>query len=154
MRVIVAALFVVCLSVPASAMRWNGHWHSAAFHKGPRIVSMHFRGGHQKVRVANTITGDSHRLSQECRVALSLGGACGCYASEVVFGHSVRNLWPANAWLKFPRTSPHAGAVAVWPGRHVARVIAVNQDGTVAVDDSWVTHRVRVAGLVFVDPGR
>jgi hypothetical protein len=106
------------------------------------------------VRVANTKTGGPHRLSGECRVASSLGGPCGCYASEAVFGHSVRNLWRADAWLKFPRTSPHAGAVAVWPGRHVAPVVANNGDGTITVADSWATHRVRVAGLVFVDPGR
>jgi hypothetical protein len=110
--------------------------------------------GDVMVRVANPVTGGPHRLSRECRIARSLGGPCGCYASEVVFGHSVRNLWLADAWLKFPRTSPHAGAVAVWPGRHVARVLAANHNGTVTVDDSWATHRVRMAGLVFVDPGR
>jgi hypothetical protein len=46
------------------------------------------------------------------------------------------------------------GAVAVWPGRHVAPVVANNGDGTITVAVSWAKHRVRVAGLVFVDPGR
>jgi hypothetical protein len=91
-------------------------------------------------------------LSAACRIARSLGGPCGCFASEQVFGHSVRELWLADAWLKFPRTLPHSGAVAVWPHRHVAPVIAVNGDGTVTVRDSWAVRRVRVAGLVFVDP--
>jgi hypothetical protein len=146
MRAILAALFV-CLSVPAFAMGWSGPWNGIGLHNNASEVAMHVPGDgpvwrwDQKkvmVRVANPVT----------------GGPCGCYASEVVFGHSVRNLWLADAWLKFPRTSPHAGAVAVWPGRHVARVLAANHDGTVTVDDSWATHRVRMAGLVFVDPGR
>jgi hypothetical protein len=154
MRVILAALFV-CLSVPAFATSWNGPQHGTAFHNSAREMHGSVWHWHQKkmmVRVANTVTGGPHRLSGECRIANSRGGPCGCYASEVVFGHSVRNLWRADAWLKFPRTMPHAGAVAVWPGRHVARVVANNGDGTITVADSWATHRVRVAGLVFVDP--
>ena len=160
MRAILVA-FLVFVSVPASAKGWNGSWYGAAFHNSARAMRFHghssVRRWDQKrvmVRVANTKTGGPHRLSGECRIASSLGGPCGCYASEAVFGHSVRNLWRANAWLKFPRTSPHAGAVAVWPGRHVAPVVANNGDGTITVADSWATHRVRVAGLVFVDPGR
>jgi hypothetical protein len=34
----------------------------------------------------------------------------------------------------------------------VAPVLAVNEDGTVTVRDSWATHRVRMTGLVFVQP--
>jgi hypothetical protein len=157
MRAILAALFV-CLSVPAFAMAWSGPWNGIGLHNNASEVAMRVPGDWDQkkviVRVANPVTGGPHRLSRECRIARSLGGPCGCYASEVVFGHSVRNLWLADAWLKFPRTSPHAGAVAVWPGRHVARVLAANHDGTVTVDDSWATHRVRTAGLVFVDPDR
>jgi hypothetical protein len=154
MRAILVA-FLVFVSVPASAMSWNGPQHGAVFHNSARAMHDSVWHWHQKkmmVRVANTVTGGPHRLSGECRIASSRGGPCGCYASEVVFGHSVRNLWRADAWLKFPRTTPHAGAVAVWPGRHVARVVANNGDGTITVADSWATHRVRVAGLVFVDP--
>jgi len=91
-------------------------------------------------------------LSSACQVARSMGGPCGCFASELLFGHSVRNLWLANNWLKFPRTPPAPGVAAVWPGRHVAVVTAVNHDGTVTVHDSWATHPVRMAGLVFVQP--
>jgi hypothetical protein len=109
----------------------------------------------ETVRVQNSHTGPAvpmHGLSRECRTASSLGGPCGCWASEYFFGHSVRDLWLANAWLKFPHTAPRAGVAAVWPGRHVAPVVANNGDGTITVADSWATHRVRVAGLVFVDP--
>src|SRR5690349_19839535 len=31
---------------------------------------------------------------------------CGCGASIEVFGKSIRELWLARAWFKFPRTSP------------------------------------------------
>jgi len=92
------------------------------------------------------------RLSAACRIAASLGGPCGCFASDYFFGHSLRELWLANAWLAFPHVEPAPGTAAVWPDRHVAPVIAVNGDGTVTVRDSWAVHRVRVAGLVFVDP--
>jgi hypothetical protein len=91
-------------------------------------------------------------LSTACRIARALGGPCGCFASEYFFGRSVRTLWLANAWLAFPHVAPAAGTAAVWPHRHVAPVIAANGDGTVTVRDSWAVHRVRAAGLVFVDP--
>jgi len=91
-------------------------------------------------------------LSAVCQIARSLGGPCGCFASEYFFGHSVRELWLANAWLSFPHVAAAAGTAAVWPGRHVAPVVANNNDGTVMVRDSWAVHRVGIAGLVFVDP--
>jgi len=88
-----------------------------------------------------------------CSLAARLGGPCGCWASIRAFGRSVRELWLADNWLKFPRTSPHVGAAAVWPHRHVAIVVAVGSDNTVTVDDSWNhEHRVRATRLVFVDP--
>jgi hypothetical protein len=158
MRPILAALFV-CLSVPAFAIGWSGPWNGIGLHNNASEVAMHIPGdgsvwrSDQKVRVANPVTGRPHRgLSRECRIASSLGGPCGCWASEYFFGHSVRDLWLARAWLKFPHTAPQAGVVAVWPGRHVAPVVANNGDGTITVADSWATHRVRMAGLVFVDP--
>jgi hypothetical protein len=147
MRAILATFFVG-LSV-AAAIGWSGPWNGIGLHNDAsdsdqKSVTM---------RVANPVTGGPHRLlSRECRIASSLGGPCGCWASEYFFGHSVRDLWLAKAWLKFPHTAPQAGVVAVWPGRHVAPVVANNGDGTITVADSWATHRVRVAGLVFVDP--
>ena len=38
---------------------------------------------------------------------------CACGASVRVFGKSIRSLWPARAWYRFPRTSPASGMVAV-----------------------------------------
>ena len=86
-----------------------------------------------------------------------MGGPCGCWASYVLLGrldHVWRgiNMWLANDWLRFPHVAAAPGTAAVWPHRHVAPVVAVNHDGTVTVHDSWATHRVRMAGLVFVQP--
>lgn len=86
-----------------------------------------------------------------CVIAARMGGPCGCFASILTFGHSVRDLWLARNWYRFPRTSPHAGSVAVRP-HHVAVVVANNGDGTVTIHDSWAVHRVRIAGLTFVEP--
>lgn len=41
---------------------------------------------------------------------------CGCGASVRVFGRPVRELFLSSNWLRFPRTAPHAGAVAVRRG--------------------------------------
>ena len=93
---------------------------------------------------------------------------CGCFAQGYVFGSYERwmmiggrkvNLWLADTWrLIFPHTRPHRGAVAVWPGRHVAPVDGdpkiIKGVEYVTVVDSWRTHDVRTAGLVFVDPHR
>lgn len=38
---------------------------------------------------------------------------CGCGASVRVFGHSVRELWLAANWFRFPRAAPASGMVAV-----------------------------------------
>ena len=87
-----------------------------------------------------------------CRVAASMGGPCGCWAAHVLLDrldhvwHGI-NLWLANDWLRFPHVAAAPGTAAVWPGRHVAPVIAVNGDRTVTVRDSWATHKVRMAGL-------
>ncbi len=94
-------------------------------------------------------------LSAPCRLAAALGGPCGCFASEYFFGRSVRGLWRADAWLKFPHVTPAAGTAAIWVHRHVAPVVAVAADGAITVHDSWATHRVpaRMARrLVYVDP--
>jgi hypothetical protein len=38
---------------------------------------------------------------------------CGCGASVRVFGHSVRDLWLAANWYRFPRAAPAPGMAAV-----------------------------------------
>lgn len=113
------------------------------------------------------VSSPSYALPKPCYSALSHGSygrlvPCGCFAQGYVFGSYERwfilhgrkvNLWLADTWrLVFPRTTPHRGAVAVWPGRHVAPVAGLSKPGYVTVVDSWGTHDVRTAGLVFVQP--
>lgn len=94
-------------------------------------------------------------LSSPCRTAAHLGGPCGCFAAELIFGQPIRALWVAAAWLAFPHVTPAPQMAAVWPNHHhVAIVESVNGDGTVTVHDSWATHRVSASRLTFVDPHR
>lgn len=148
MRVFFAALIFCALSLPAHAS-WLMPQVAAERH----VIARHHYAheGWHRPHYAHFDVGRMV-LSAACQIARSLGGPCGCFASEQVFGHSVRNLWLADAWLKFPRTSPHSGAVAVWPHRHVALAVSDPHGGRITVRDSWATHDVRIAGLIFVDP--
>jgi hypothetical protein len=46
------------------------------------------------------------------------------------------------------------GAVAIWPGKHVEIVTAVNGDGTVSTRGSIGFGRVPIGRLVFVEAHR
>lgn len=52
---------------------------------------------------------------------------CGCGAAVRIFGHSVRELWLAANWFKFPRTSPAPGMAAV--RRHHVFVLEADLGG-------------------------
>jgi len=59
---------------------------------------------------------------------------CGCGLALKLFGRHVRDLWPARAWLKFPRVGgPVPGSVAVLSrgrrGGHVGIVRGVDANG-------------------------
>lgn len=78
---------------------------------------------------------------------------CGCTASMIAFGQVLTGLPAVSQWLaQFSRTTPHIGAAAIWPGRHVEIVAAVNGDGTVDTRGSVGWSHVPVATLIFVDP--
>ena len=117
------------------------------------------------------ISSPSYALPKPCYSALTHGtyghlAPCGCWAQGYVFHNYERwftlhgkrvNLWLADTWrFVFPHTTPHRGAVAVWPGRHVAPVVGdpkiVRGVQYVTVADSWATHDVTTAGKVFVQP--
>lgn len=92
-------------------------------------------------------------VSGICWVAARMGGPCGCEASRIAFGSPVRDLWPVANWLlRFPRTSPHVGAAAIWGRHHVEIVTAVNADGTVSTAGSVGFSHVPIGRLRFVDP--
>ena len=71
-------------------------------------------------------------LSAPCATARRLGGPCGCFASELLFGHSVRGLWLAANWFRFPSAAPGAGMVAV-RSHHVMAIIEAHGDGTATI---------------------
>jgi hypothetical protein len=50
-----------------------------------------------------------------------------------------------------PRTVPHLGAVAIWPGRHVELVSAVNPDGSISTRGSVGFSHIDPSHLVFIE---
>jgi hypothetical protein len=82
---------------------------------------------------------------------------CACGAAVEVFGHAVRDLWPASAWYRFSRTAPGPGMVAV--RSHHVFVLRSHIEGSI-----WMTadynsggHRSRlhaqsISGYTIVDP--
>jgi hypothetical protein len=82
---------------------------------------------------------------------------CGCGAAVRVFGHSVRELWLAANWFRFPRTAPAPGMAAV--RRHHVMVLEADLGGGVwqVFDANSGHHLTRVharslAGYVVVNP--
>lgn len=82
---------------------------------------------------------------------------CGCGAAVRVFGHSVRELWLAANWFKFPRAAPGVGMVAV--RRHHVMVLEADLGGGQwrVYDANSGGHATRVharslAGYVIVNP--
>jgi hypothetical protein len=82
---------------------------------------------------------------------------CGCGASIEVFGRSIRELWLAAAWFKFPRAEPAPGMVAV-RRHHVFVIREVRAPGLVlAYDANSGGRRTRLhlrslAGFTVVNP--
>jgi hypothetical protein len=69
---------------------------------------------------------------------------CGCGASIEVFGRSIRELWRAANWFRFPPASPAAGMVAV-RYHHVFVIREVLGSGLVlAYDANSGGHRTRI----------
>ena len=83
---------------------------------------------------------------------------CGCGVSVRVFGHSVRNLWLAANWYRFPRAGVAPGNVVVRP-HHVMYIERIDSDGTpICYDPNSGGHRTRIhacrlAGATIVRPG-
>lgn len=95
-------------------------------------------------------------LSHSCAEAAREGGPCGCVVAEMLglprMFHGL-NLWLARAWYGFPRTYPHAGAVAIWGTHHVELVSAVH-DGRFDSVGSVGHSNVPVTRVTFVEPQR
>ena len=138
-RTIVAALTLLALTSFAQA----GHrTHHAGWH-GP--------------------THSAHVGGRECSDAIGGGRLlpCGCWAQHRLLGIYTRlvnglNYYRAETWARFPRTSPHAGAAALFAHRgHIYHVAPVeSSDGTrVVLNDSWGRHAVAISRIAFfVEP--
>lgn len=147
-------------AAPPQARAYSGYSYRAAMVARPARYA-HRRARHAAYRPARQqrgFLGGFAGLSAACRSAAAQGGPCGCFAQEQLLGTSARtvnghNLWLADTWAQvFPRTAPGPGTAAVWPHRHVAAVVSEPHGGRITVRDSWGTHDVRMAGLIFVRP--
>lgn len=97
--------------------------------------------------------GRSHREKGSSIVAHPAGcphvAFCGCGASIEVFGHSIRSLWLAANWFRFPRAEPAAGMAAVRQ-HHVMVIREYLGNGQAVVYDANSGHhltRVHVRSL-------
>lgn len=82
---------------------------------------------------------------------------CACGASVEVFGRSIRSLWLARAWFKFPRTHATPGAVAVRSHHVFVLVRHVEGNQWLIKDFNSGGHQSRehvrsITGWVIVDP--
>lgn len=84
---------------------------------------------------------------------------CGCGASVERFGRSIRSLWLAANWLKFPRAEPAPGRAAVRRDRHHVVILRQHVRGSIWIvyDANSGRHRTRIhprsiAGWAIVDP--
>ena len=69
---------------------------------------------------------------------------CGCGASIEVFGRSIRELWLASNWFRFPKAEPAPGRVAV-RRHHVFVIREVIKPGLVlAYDANSGGHQTRI----------
>jgi hypothetical protein len=82
---------------------------------------------------------------------------CGCGAAVRLFGHSVRSLWLAANWFRFPRAAPAPGMAAV--RRHHVMVLEADLgNGVWQVFDANSGHHLTrvharsIAGYVIVNP--
>lgn len=168
MRVLLTACAILAAAVlPARASYHHLHHkhyvhkhHHYHHHRWSHHVKKHWRRVVKRHRNRAPLQGDLRRdaVAADCMgTARRQGGPCGCFAEHNFFETTARlwrgwNLWLADEWRRaFPVVEAAAGTAAVWPGRHVAKVLAVD-GGRVKVHDSWAIHWVSRRGLVFVQP--
>ena len=86
---------------------------------------------------------------------------CGCGVSAKVFGHPVRDLYLASAWLKYPRAAAAPGRVMITRGHgpsgyHVSYIESVSGNTAVVYDPNSGGHATRVHTVALtgtiVDP--
>ena len=140
MRFILIALSLLCFAVPAQARHTHHHKtihlaHHAAYKHYAHRQHLHYARRAIYQRDAVELPHPSGCPATEF---------CGCGASVEVFGHSVRDLWLAANWFRFPPTQPAPGMVAV--RSHHVMVIrnVVGPDTAVVFDANSSHHRTQI----------
>ncbi len=151
-RIVLALIFSCLLAVPAWA---HHHRHTdAAIH----VVAVHpddFSRGYGHVDRGVAVAAQSMPHPAGCPST----AFCGCGASIEVFGHSIRDLWLASNWFRFPVAAPAPGMVAVRQ-HHVFVIRQVLGNGRVFAYDAnsgghmTRIHEVSLAGYSIRNPHR
>lgn len=163
-RIFIAALALVCASLPAEARQHRHHHAHAAIQ--PACADLFCWFGAQEARPAAAV-----QRAHQPRETVSYGRGeivghpvscprvafCGCGAAVRVFGHSVRELWLASNWFRFPRAAPAPGMAAV-RAHHVFVLEADLGGGVWQVYDANSGHHATrvhprsIAGYTIVNP--
>lgn len=162
-KALIAAAILLALPSLASAAPKHHHRHVTAHTVLQAEIVCDRQGCRSEVN-SGSASGFRHApaVSHSGRVVAHPAGCpwrqfCGCGASIRVFGRSIRSLWLAAAWFKFPRTSPAPGMAAV--RKHHVMVLEAHVSGDVwtVYDANSGGHQTRVhqrsiAGYVIVNP--
>ena len=164
-RLLVAILLCwFAASIPANAAQGRPHGHPGHRHVAHHVVAVHhyaWGGHHRRYAGAEAVTsprqGEVGRQELPHPAGCPSVAFCGCGASIEVFGHSVRDLWLAANWFRFPPASPAPGMVAVRQ-HHVMVIKSVVGAGQAVVFDANSGHHrtqihvVSLAGYRIVNP--
>ena len=142
LRITSIVLFCLFFIAPAEARHRHNHHHRHHVHHSHHV---YHKAVSQPGQVVAHPEGCPH-------VAF-----CGCGASIRIFGHSVRPLWLAANWFRFPRAAPAPGMAAVRP-HHVMVLEADLGSGVWQVYDAnsgghaTRIHARSIAGWTIVNP--
>ena len=165
MAVAAVALFTVALANSAEARghkRHHQHRHHHYQHKPIRTdrtptFTINTRQSHARVQRRHSRVSYSGGEIVGHPQGCPRSAFCGCGVSVKVFGHTVRNLFLASNWFKFPRAAPGPGMVAV-RNHHVMYIVAYDGNGNATVyDPNSGGHQTRIhtrslAGYAIVNP--
>lgn len=148
MRLLLGLFALLCATAGAEAKHHKTHLYHHTHHA--RLHHFH----HTRTAAIASVTAQPQPHPEGCPHT----DFCGCGVSVRVYGHSVRSLWQAASWYKFPRTTPQAGTVAIFGRRHVAFIEQMLGTGIALVyDPNNGHHRTRIhprsiAGATIVKP--
>ena len=114
---VLVALGLMALSTPSFAYWTSDLAAGAGKVRGTHYQYQHEHVGHYAKAASRRYAGHGGSVSGVCWEAARKGGPCGCEASRIAFGQPVRDLWLVSNWYRFPRTSAHVGAAAIWGRR-------------------------------------